>query len=430
MGRNVALFIAFRVLFNARWYYPIMAVLFLDLGVSLAEFAMLNVIWAISTVVLEVPSGALADQIGRRRMVLLAAWLMFFEMVLLVLAPVGSAWLFAVLALNRALSGAAEASASGADEALAYDSLVDLGREREWPDVLSLLMRWQAAGFFVAMLAGAAVFDAGFVNGVLAALRIPMELAPATTLRLPLVLTLGNAVAVVTVALAMREPTSGAQRTRVTLVGTLRQTLRAGTWMLGRRAVVFIIGLGLCIDSAIRMFLTVNSNYYRLIGLPEASFGVVASGFAIIGFFVPMVSRWLVARLSMTANFYLTAGLAALGLAGVSVFLPGWGVLAVVPVGFAMSMLGFFTSHYLNDSVRDSSMRTTVLSFKGLLFNLSYALVGSAFAAFTAWRDPVVGGDSAFVEAIRWLTLGFVLLMLATLPVGCRADCQRPRSEA
>jgi MFS family permease len=66
--RNVRLFIAFRVFFNARFYYPIFTILFLDFGLTLEQFALLNAAWAASIVLLEVPSGALADTIGRRNL--------------------------------------------------------------------------------------------------------------------------------------------------------------------------------------------------------------------------------------------------------------------------------------------------------------------------------------------------------------------------
>ena len=136
-SRNIPLFIAFRVLFNARWYYPVLAVLFLDLGLSVQQYALLNVAWAAAIVGLEVPSGAMADYFGRKRMVVFASVLMVIEMSIFAFAPRGNTTLlFSLFILNRLFSGAAEASASGADEALAYDSLRADGREKEWPLVL------------------------------------------------------------------------------------------------------------------------------------------------------------------------------------------------------------------------------------------------------------------------------------------------------
>ena len=50
LSRNIPLFIAFRVLFNARWYYPVLAVLFLYFGLSVEQYALLNVAWAAAIV--------------------------------------------------------------------------------------------------------------------------------------------------------------------------------------------------------------------------------------------------------------------------------------------------------------------------------------------------------------------------------------------
>ena len=73
-------FIGFRVLFNSRFYYPVLAVLFLDLGLSATQYTLLNFVWAIAIVVAEVPSGALADRIGRRPLIIASAICMVLEM--------------------------------------------------------------------------------------------------------------------------------------------------------------------------------------------------------------------------------------------------------------------------------------------------------------------------------------------------------------
>ena len=106
MPSNVRLFLAFRVLFNARFYYPVLAVLFLDLGLTLDQFAILNVAWAVSIVCCELPLGAVADKIGRRPLVVGAAALMVFEMAVLAFAPTGNPtllfWVFVVKSLSEA----------------------------------------------------------------------------------------------------------------------------------------------------------------------------------------------------------------------------------------------------------------------------------------------------------------------------------------
>ena len=406
-ARNIPLFIAFRVLFNARWYYPVLAVLFLDFGLTIGQYALLNVAWAAAIVGLEVPSGALADQVGRRRLVVFAAALMVVEMAIFAFAPRGNvALLFAVFLLNRVLSGAAEACASGADEALAYDSLVAEGREKEWPRVLERLMRWQSGGFFVAMMLGAAVYDVRLVQRVIDFLGVPWTATREVTMRFPIYLTLANAVLALLVTLRMREPAHPASTTSAG--ATWRATLAAGRWILHAPLALAVILAGLCFDSIVRLFLTIGSNYYRLIALPEATFGLIGSGFAVIGFFLPPVARRLAERRSMRANFSIVAAFVLAGFTGIAFAWPRWGLLFVLPLGVAMSLTGFFVSHYLNAAVTDSRQRATVLSFRGLAFNLAYGGIGLLFAGLTRALSGRGNADAVFAASLTWMPWYFL----------------------
>ena len=90
LENNLTRFILFRLLYSARFYYPVFTVLFLDYGLSLEQFAVLNMVWALTIVLAEVPSGALADIVARKRLVVFAALMMVLEMALIVFAPIGS----------------------------------------------------------------------------------------------------------------------------------------------------------------------------------------------------------------------------------------------------------------------------------------------------------------------------------------------------
>ena len=92
--QNIRACLWFRVLFNSRFYYPIFTILFLDFGLSIEDFAALNALWAASIVLFEVPSGALADKLGRKRLVVFSTWLMVVEMGLLCVMPIGGAWVW------------------------------------------------------------------------------------------------------------------------------------------------------------------------------------------------------------------------------------------------------------------------------------------------------------------------------------------------
>jgi MFS family permease len=408
LSRNIPLFIAFRVLFNARWYYPVLAVLFLDFGLSVEQYALLNVAWAAAIVGLEVPSGALADQFGRKRMVVVAGSLMVVEMAVFAFAPIGdSTLLFILFLLNRLLSGAAEASASGADEALAYDSLALEGRANEWPAVLERVMRWQAVAFFVTMIIGAATYDEQFIEWILVALGIRWNVTPEMAMRFPIYLTLGNAVVALWVALNLRESREP-RMSRTSNRTTWRMTFETARWIAHARLAFGVILAGMCFDSVVRLFLTVVSNYFRFIAVPEAAFGLIGSGFAVIGFLTPALARRLVRRWTIFSNFALVAALTLAGLAGTSFIWPIWGLLWLVPLGMAMSLAQFYVSHYLNAAVTDARQRATVLSFRGLAFNLAYGGAGLLFAGLTRLFSKYNAPDEVFAKALGWLPWYFI----------------------
>jgi MFS family permease len=241
--RNWRRFVLFRVLFNSRFYYPVLAVLFLDLGVSATEYTLLNFAWALAIVFTDLPAGALADRIGRKPLVVAAAVFMVMEMILLGVAPLhGGIVLLLCCLANRILSGIAEGMASGADEALVFDSLAERDRSGEWPKVLEQVMRWQGVGLVIAMLVGGAIYDPVFVTRLCSAFGWSHSFAQGTTLRFPIYLNLITALLTLSVVLGLREPkvrttpattetkdAAGPEATAWRLVTT------AGTWIMKPR---------------------------------------------------------------------------------------------------------------------------------------------------------------------------------------------------
>jgi len=408
--RNVRLFVLFRMLFNARFYYPVFAVMFLDYGLSMGEFALLNVAWALAIVGLEVPSGALADRFGRSLMVKLACALMVLEMALIAFVPVGNhALVLGAFLLNRILSGAAEALASGADEALAYDSLVEVGMQSEWPRILEVMMRWQALAFTVAMLIGAAVFDPIFIQSIGGMLGFDWQVEKTFTMRLPIVLTLGSALVIFFACLNLREAKLVTHQDTAESSGTLDLMRQAGGWILRTPAVLGLLVVGLLHDSFTRVYLTVGSEYYRLIQLPEFSFGIIGSVFAAMGFGLPILSRWLAENRPQGFNFTVVAILNALGLIGLGFAFPYIGLLFPFLMRIGMGFMNFFMSHYLNQLV-DSRHRATVLSFRGLTFNLGYGLMLLVYAGIYQFHGQNVTGneDEVFRRSLATLPVLFL----------------------
>jgi len=79
--------------------------------------------------------------------------------------------------------------------------------------------------------------------------------------------------------------------------------------------------------SAIRLFLTLSSSYYRIIELPEASFGLIAAVFGGLGIVTSPIARWMVAKNSLLKNYALIASTVLISLIGVAFRWNYWGVI-------------------------------------------------------------------------------------------------------
>jgi MFS family permease len=422
--RNVRSFTLFRVFFSARFYYPVYALLFLDHGLTLGQFGVLNGIWAATIVLLEVPSGALADTIGRRRLLMVAALCMVLEMIVLLVAPIGGGfWLFALFACNRVLSGAAEAAASGADEALTYDSLMAAGLEHKWGHVLERVQRDTSLAFFFAMMLGAAVYDPRMVNAVLQFFGASFSVEQSQLVKMPIVLTFLSSLVVLSMAWRMREPPVESKLDlRATVAGGWQRTAGATRWIWSSPWPFAIILAALILDSPIRQFLVLASEYWKTIELPIASYGLIGSGMALMGLFVPRLARLLAERQRPLVNFGITGLTLLVGLAGIALAIPFWGILPAVLIFAAMQMSNFFVSRYLNETA-DSEQRATVLSFRGLSTNFSYGLVSLLYSGLVVMiktaeglnESGSAGQEQVFVASLQWFPwylIGTALLAL------------------
>ena len=185
---------------------------------------------------------------------------------------------------------------------------------------------------------------------------------------------------------------------RPTLRDAFALTFRAGRWILRTRFALIVILAGLLFDHVIRLVVTLNSQYLRQIALPEATFGIIAAGFSLLGVFVPRLARSMAERHRPRSNFGVLAILTVTGLAGAAFFIPFWGLIPLVLLYSVMVFNQFFTSHYLNQ-ITPSAERATVLSFKGLSYNVGYGLVGIVYALALTYLRRSAGGAPATIEA-------------------------------
>lgn len=313
--RNVRYFLMFRSSYFARFYYPVFTLLYLDYGLTLSQFAMLNVVWAVTIVLAEVPSGAFADTLGRKKLVVLSSILMFVEIAMIAVVPTGNPNLvFIVFLVNRILSGLAMALASGADEALAYDTLKEQGKEEMWPRVLQIQLRVASSvGIFVTLI-GAAMYDVNFMANIFYTIGLAEPESTKDLMRIPVYATLFVAMIAIYSAINMREEKKvlpSNQTKLATTIASLKLTADTGKWVFATPYVLFILLYYSLFEHTSRMFLTMNSQYYLAIDIPIIYFGFIGAGISVLKIILAGQSRRLAERMD-PKTFITVMGLATM----------------------------------------------------------------------------------------------------------------------
>ncbi|WP_248958031.1 MFS transporter [Sphaerisporangium perillae] len=375
-----------------------MVLLMTSRGLDLAEVGVVTAVYAVVVVILELPTGGLADVAGRRTV--LAASALVSVVALSLLAVAGSFWVFVLVSV---LKGIARALSSGPAQAWYVDTLHAV--EGPEADLKPGLARGEAMGsgaLCLATLAGG--FMPLVVPGGLAAPMIAAAVAAAVLFAVVLV--------------AMPEP----PRPRPSIRSVLRDVpvtvgsgLQLGLRHLGLRRLLFVaftIGMGL---SAIEML--TPGRLASLTGTAESGSSVyavvAAAGFGASGlgsWMAPRVARLLRGPIAAAVAGTMVGAVAFASLAASVVLFGPLGVVAAcaayVVMFAAVSVAEIMRVEMMHRRV-GSSRRATLMSVDSLQLQLG----GVASALGLGLLASRAGTAAAW-----WVAAG-VLLLSAVLYV-------------
>ncbi|MFF0448928.1 MFS transporter [Streptomyces sp. NPDC004609] len=160
--------------------YPVYALLFAEHGLTTAEISSLFALWSVTGLVVEVPSGAWADLVSRRLLIVVGPLLKAVGCALWVLTPS-----YGTFALGFVLWGTGSALRSGAMEALVYEELERLGAASRYTRLIGRSAAVSAIATAAATAAAAPVFAAGGFTALGVASVVACLLAAAVAALLP-----------------------------------------------------------------------------------------------------------------------------------------------------------------------------------------------------------------------------------------------------
>jgi MFS family permease len=364
---NIPKFFIYRALYNFMLFLPVW-VIFLQQkhGLSLTQVTLLDSAFWLTMVLTEVPTGAVADTLGRKQSQLIGMVLVTGAILLFGLAPnypllilANSLWAIAITFISGADSNSLWAIAitfiSGADLAFFYDTLRELGREDEYPKYRGRLSAVVMTSIAVSSLLGGVIGEYSLV----------------ATFLLTAALT---AVGIIFL-LWLKEPpleTDPDTGEKMSYRQTLSVAFSAIRQNIGLRYALLYSSLLLLMPGAIRV--TFIQPYAMMIGLPIASLGIIAlvfrlfqvAGSAYAGKTLQRVGEWRLLVLSPLLTFL---GLLAIG--GINSWV---GIAIFAPTGFFTAVASPAIENVINRQT-PGAVRATILSVDSLLFRLMTTLL-------------------------------------------------------
>ena len=348
--------------------YALYALLFADHGMSVGQISSLFVIWSVTSFVLEVPSGAWADTVSRRTLLVLSAVLY---------ACCFAAWTYAPsyvgFAAGFVLWGASSALMSGTFEALLYDELAAVEATDTYPGLMGAAHSVAMGCNLVATVAAAPLYTIGGYH-LVGAVSIAVALLQGV-----LALALPAAPRATTVDEVAAEEGAGG---RTGFAARYLGMLRTGVGEVHRRPVVRH-GVLLC---ALLLGTTAYDEFFPLLAREQGATATAVPlliGITVLGQMIGTALAGRTARLGSRAMAAIVAA-AAVGLVA--------GSLLTQVAGFVLLGVGYGLAHNativsearLQDAI-EGRARATVTSVYGVLSEVVALVAFALFALGATW---------------------------------------------
>ncbi|MCA9373896.1 MFS transporter [Candidatus Peregrinibacteria bacterium] len=361
---------------------PILVLFYQEQGLSMFQIVSLQAIFSVTVLLTEVPSGYLADVIGRKKSLIMGAILAALGLGIYSIANGFVELLFAEITL-----GIAAGFTSGADAALLYDSLLELQKEEQYQKIFG---KYMAIGNFAEGIAS-------ILGGFLALI----------SLRTPVIAQAYVYLLAIPVAFSLKEP---AKKVYHIAEGNLKEILNAAKYaLIENKEVKWLLLFGAFIGTSTFTVIWFIQPYWKEMNIPLEYFGILwallqftTGGFSIIAH---KFSKKI--RLLHILTFLVILDIAAF--IAIGFYQALWGAL----IFFIFYMVRGIKTPILDDAMNKripSHRRATILSIQSLCMRLSFAIIGP----FIGWIADVYTMSQAFymAAAIFLILIGSTLIGL------------------
>ena len=376
LNNNIKKFYLYKIFAGMFFSVPIMVLFWQDNGLSLTEVMLLQSIFAILTVILEIPSGYFADIYGRKKTLIIASTM---GLIAISTYSIGhNFYHFLIAELFFALS---VSFTSGTTSAFIFDTLQNLGEEKQYKKI------WGNALFY-GMIALAVSNSLG---GLIAKIDLRYTLyasIPFFALMIPLLFT-------------MEEP----KRYKIIIQqGYTKELLSIlKITFLQNKKVRWIIIYSGVIYAFNQSALWLYQPYFKVSGLDIAYFGIVFAGFQMVAAFSSKYAHKIEEKLGQKYSLAMLTFLVAGSYFLMSNFIFLFSFSFCFIQQFVRGFKNAVVTDYINQ-LTTSNMRATVLSAESFIGRIIYAAIIPVFGwmadVYTIVQALTVIGATALISGI------------------------------
>jgi len=370
-----------------RWFMlmmPIIVLFFQENGLSMSEVMLLQALFAISVVIFEVPSGYLADVIGRKKSIVWGC----------IIGTLGfSVYSFSYgfygFLIAEVLMGLGSSFISGADSALIYESLVAQKKEKNYKKIEG---RYQAIG----NISEAA---AGIIGGLLALI----------SLRTPIYVEALFTIPAIFIALSLVEPKRIEKQVKENVFKNLMSIVKFSLhdhkeikWLIFYGG--FITAGGISSAWFIQPWLQTN-------GLPPGWFGLVWAALMGSAAWFAIKSDAFEKRFGRKNSLIAIPFLGLIGYVAMGFFTTLWAIGFLFLFQAARGLSNPVLKDYVNVLV-PPHMRATVLSIKNLIGRLAFSIIAPILGYIS---DTFSMNTALYTAGITFFTLSMISVLFLKL---------------
>ncbi|MEC0208323.1 MFS transporter [Paenibacillus ehimensis] len=347
-------------------------------GMTIQMVVYTEIIYAVTVVLLEVPTGILADKFSRKSMIVAGAVLGCAEFLILVFAT--QFWHFAAVVV---LAGIGRCACSGSENALLYDSLLAGGKEHRFEKAVGRLN----------------VCD--FISGMIAAL-CGSFLATRFGFELNYWLSFAGMSAALALSLLLHEPQVNS-RTEEPL--ELKTYIKASLLFFKENPGVSLVVLsGTVTGAALHFIYEFWQIYLNRLDIPVIYFGLFSAGLMLLMLPGNMLAHALLRRFSSRTLLLAAVAVFAAGFTYIAAAKDYSGLAALLVICLFSGIVEPIAAGYLHHRT-DSSIRATIDSFQSLGLNAVHIVIGLGFG-FVSVRFDIFGGYG-FIALLCGLFFGY-----------------------